>query len=124
MACCSSGPPRLPTFNLTCNIWFGNTIAPPVGPPNLAAVVCQLSPGELVFSQLVLATQFLKVPALTNIHYVRTLFPFIGQDLVEVPAGTGNWYQVSYVADVGRGFPNAYRLAVISRVAPVPDPLN
>jgi hypothetical protein len=67
---------------------------------------------------------WLKVPKLTNIHYLRTVVPFIGSDTVEVPAGTGNWYQVTFVTDVGRGFPNEYRLALLARQAPVPDPLN
>jgi hypothetical protein len=36
----------------------------------------------------------------------------VGGDYVEVPAGTGRWYQVVAVDDVAKGFTNEYRMAV------------
>jgi len=38
-------------------------------------------------------------------------------DLVEVPEGTGRWYVVILVDDVGKGFDNEYRLAAITKVS-------
>jgi len=37
-------------------------------------------------------------------------------DLVEVPVGTGRWYYVFVVDDVGKGFSNEYRYAVLGKV--------
>jgi len=37
-------------------------------------------------------------------------------DLVEVPIGSGRWYYVFVVDDVGKGFANEYRFAVLGKV--------
>jgi hypothetical protein len=37
-------------------------------------------------------------------------------DLLEVPTGSGRWYLVAYVDDVGKGFPNEYRMAIVWKV--------
>jgi hypothetical protein len=34
-------------------------------------------------------------------------------DMVEVPEGTGRWYQVTGVDDIGKGFDNEHRTASI-----------
>jgi hypothetical protein len=46
-------------------------------------------------------------------------------DMVEVPAGSGRWYSVVGVDDIGKGFSNEHRTAAIfalagSWVAPYP----
>lgn len=122
MSCCSPGPPRVPTFNLTCNVWFGNTIFPTFAAPSLAGLPCQLKPGDFVFSPFNFNAMYLCVPARTNIHWNRSGFPF-GSDGVECPAGSGHYYRVAYVNDVGRGFSNEYRFALISDASPIPTPL-
>jgi hypothetical protein len=38
------------------------------------------------------------------------------QDVIECPVSSGNWYVVLSVMDVGRGFTNGYRLAVVKKV--------
>lgn len=122
MASCTSGPPRLPTFNLLCNIWFGIQPLPPVAVPNLPLLACQLVPGEFVYGAAILGGMFLKVPALTNVQYVRP-FPLFGADIVECPAGSAHYYQVVYVNDVGKGFPNEYRFIRMQDVGVVPTPI-
>jgi len=48
---------------------------------------------------------------------VRDLSCSAVQDVVEVPAGSGRWYQVYNVDDIGRGFPNEHRCAVIFKIS-------
>jgi hypothetical protein len=107
---------------LTANIWWGTTFPPPFIPPNIAAVPCQLSPGEFIFAPNGVVGVYLKLPKLTDIFFAR-MFPFAGQDLVEVPAGSARWYNVLHVDDVGKGFPNEYRFALIAMIPPYTIPL-
>lgn len=120
MRCCPSGPPRPPTFNLLCNIWWGYFgIVPPAIPFNLVSL-CQLQLGERVTSTPTIMTRFLLLPKLTDIHYLRGGF---APDLVEFPAGSGRFYTVLDVDDVGKGFTNEYRQATMNRnVLPFPLP--
>jgi hypothetical protein len=37
-------------------------------------------------------------------------------DFVEVPQGSGRWYVVMNVDDVGKGFPNEFRYATIGKI--------
>ena len=37
-------------------------------------------------------------------------------DVVEVPSGSGRWYQVNLVDDVVKGFTNEYRIATIVKI--------
>jgi hypothetical protein len=46
-----------------------------------------------------------------------------GRDVVEVPAASGRWYFVSLVDDVGKGFPNEYRIASIGKACQRIDPV-
>jgi hypothetical protein len=52
----------------------------------------------------------LLVPALTD---VRGPQDPVGPDMVEVPAGSGRWYQVVFVDDIAKGFSNEHRTASI-----------
>ena len=54
---------------------------------------------------------------------VRDRFSDGGPDAVECPSGSGRWYLVHTVLDVGSGFPNEYRLAVIYKTGTWPTPL-
>jgi hypothetical protein len=108
---------RLPTFNLVANVWRlagtgGNYAAPDV------VVACNLSLGERMnITKPVLAGQptpaqlmWLLVPKLAD---VRSNFNGAQPDLVEVPAGSKRFYEVDWVDDIGKGFLNEHRAAVL-----------
>jgi hypothetical protein len=42
---------------------------------------------------------------------------------VEAPKGTGRWYEVIMVDDIGKGFPNEHRYAVLVKYGVWPDPI-
>lgn len=124
MGCCPKGPPHAPSWPITCNIWFGTQlVVPPVGAPNLAAVPCQIAPGELNWSSAIGTATFIKLPALTDVHWIRPM-PAAGYDLIEAPAGSGEWYNVNYVQDIAKGFVNEYRVAAVLQIPPytIPKP--
>jgi hypothetical protein len=115
---------RLPSFNLTCDI-FDHALPPP-NAPRIAGQICQLrAPGK----QTVLQVQYfgvylpcweLLLPAQVDI---RDLFTSTSFDFVTVPAGTARLYQVEWVDDVARGFSNEYRIAYVYKVANWPHPI-
>jgi hypothetical protein len=109
---------NVPTFNLSCNLFDGAT---PLTVPRLT-VVCNLALGRRIgwyidgapsgsFSQGL--TPALLLPALTDVRSGATGGP---EDMVEVPAGSSRFYTVTCVDDVGKGFPNEYRIASISQI--------
>lgn len=107
---------RVPTFNLDVNLW--RTPAVVSASPTLT-FRANLSRGERIFQIPVYASQpwdmvsqmILLCPALTDIRPpTGFLTP---QDLVEVPAGSGRYYQVIDVDDTAKGFANEYRHAVL-----------
>ena len=109
----------VPTFPLTCNVWDGPN--PPVGPPRLSpdcnlAIGRRIFPGQSGFDNFSATegTPQLLVPALTDIRDASCV-PAAGGDVIEVPAGTGRFYYVIYVDDVGKGFLNEHRLALLSK---------
>lgn len=106
-----------PTFNVAVSIWRTNGVGGVYAAPALA-VMGNVSQGRRVLSPLArsagipapyLPTELL-LPARTDI---RGLWNGVVQDLVEVPAGTKRFYTVMQVDDVGRGFANEYRLAIL-----------
>lgn len=115
---------QIPTFNLSVNIFSG-----PFNSHVLRLTVMgNLSLGRRVQQQ---ATDFvfpqpmapglqmdLLLPAGTDI---RDSFQGFPNDLFEVPAGSGRWYGLLGFDDVGKGFPNEYRLAVIAKIGNVVD---
>lgn len=118
---------KLPEFNLTCNIWTGPTS---VGHTKRLSSPCNLALGRRVdqvgpilsFSQSYLHMSLL-LPALTDIRFVLNA---TGPDIVEVPAGSGRFYQVASVDDAGKGFTNEHRVAFIVGVTeggPWPTPI-
>lgn len=53
---------------------------------------------------------------------VRDFSTSITPDVVECPSGSGRWYGVFSVDDVGKGFPNEYRCAQICKIYEALDP--
>lgn len=113
----------VPTFNLVAKVWSGTL--PPPNPPRIPALICQLRyPGkgstaqdaanDWVFSPTIL------VPARSDL---RDRFTLTGEDLVELPAGTGRMYRVVVVDDVARGFTNEYRFAMLFKWGAWPTPI-
>lgn len=119
MACGRPFPPRVPNFNVLCNVWFGGILPVPGGPPNIANQPCQIKPGEFTFGTNVSPFMYILFPAGTNVHFNR---PGLGggPDLFELPPGSGMWYQAVYGNDVGFGFPNVYRFMHVQSIPPFP----
>jgi hypothetical protein len=111
-----------PTFNLTVNLWSATLVT---NPPTMSFLAC-LSPGR--------RTMLLAPSTLTNPVYVQVptwgptseLMCPKGTDIrgaqnsgmtnvVECPAGSARYYLVLFVEDVGKGFPNEYRLALLKQ---------
>lgn len=114
----------LPTFNLPAAI-------SPYSDPPVAAVrvrsLCNVAFGRRVpmlwpvqEGGFVDVTAQLLFPAGTD---VRDWYSVGGADIVEVPEGSGRWYEVEIVYDLGGGFANEHRLAVCSKVGLWPAPL-
>lgn len=101
---------QVPTFNLVVNVWRF-----PVVPP--AGHSFQLT-GNLAYSRRVhpipgdasASGMALLLPAGSDI---RSPVVVIGPDVVEAPAGTGRYYSVLSVDDIGKGFSNEHRCAVL-----------
>lgn len=111
---------HLPTFNLTCNIDtmpVPDVPGIPPGPYRIQAAPCQLTYGRRTNSMSTGGTNAqgalaqgmnLLLPMLTD---VRGPQDTVSPDMVEVPAGSGRWYSVYFVDDIGKGFTNEHRSA-------------
>jgi hypothetical protein len=121
----------IPTFNLVCNVWRGIGHS---GAPDIVNLACNLQFGrkphildlqENVGINAQGQAMFLLVPAGSDLRDGMTTSGF--RDTVEVPSGTGRFYVVWAVDDVGKGFSNEYRVATISKsTSPVfawPEPI-
>ena len=117
---------KLPTFNLLCNISQPDVVDTPGIPDPPSRIVdqpCQLTYGKRVqvastggtteVGVLVL-TMNLLLPAKVDVRGPQDVVTF---DMVEVPAGSGRWYRVYGVDDIGRGFSNEHRTASILALA-------
>lgn len=115
----------LPTFNITANIWRNANYVIGVGPAGPPQVVtpANLSPGKRVVTNAGTSTPLMELllPPRTDVR--DGVAPAAAQDWVEAPAGTGRYYSVYYVDDVGRGFANEYRIVFMIVVAPRTYPL-
>lgn len=107
---------RLPTFNLTVNVWRNgvNHANPPaftvMGNFNLGRRVAFLpTPLAQVVSWLWI--RYLLVPTGTDL---RGLLQATGKDQVEVPAGSGRYFDVWDVEYVGEGFANQHLRAALA----------
>lgn len=116
----------LPTFNLTCNI-FTNPYTPG-DPPRIADQICQLRAPAAnnggFGSGLLAVTQIIQLllPPGTDIRDTYCT-PTSRADFVEAPAGSGCFYQVMWVNDIGKGFANEHRYATLAKTAIVPWPV-
>lgn len=104
----------IPTFDQTCNIFTGPW---PTRVLRIADQECNLQYGRRVanYNDFPTGNDFsicmsLLLPALTDVR--STACGYIA-DSVECPAGSGRIYFVAGVDDVGKGFPNEYRIAVL-----------
>lgn len=117
----------LPTFNLTVNIYTG---------PWLTKSFRGTSPANLAFARRVQqqAQDFLGSAVVPGVSQPTLLLPagtdirsplLAGQnDVVEVPAGSSRWYYVFAVDDIGKGFSNEHRAAVLLQISHFQDPTN
>lgn len=125
-------PFRVPTFNLTVNIWHNGTgvandpdvvTAGNLSPGNRSGLTLNsLGGGVLATANLAISlaeTMFLALPGLTDIRGWGQ-DGLAGGDNVEIPAGTGRFYAVLGVDDVAKGFANEYRRATL---CPITGPL-
>jgi len=109
----------LPTFNITCEVYFGPWLTKTL---RLTGQECNLAYGRRSSLQNPLSglengesmNMTLLVPPLVDI---RDLSNWGVQDVVEVPSGSGRWYQVSNVDDIGKGFPNEHRAAILFKIS-------
>lgn len=119
----------VPSFNLLCNIVEKLTGYPPW---RLTNQPCALVYGRRTNSAGTVATagaapivqaMNLLLPAHTDIRGPQG---FVGSvDVVECPAGSGRIYQVAFVDDIGKGWPNEHRTATLIALHtpwPVPYP--
>ena len=116
----------LPTFNLVVNLWHSGHV-PPAAPD--LVTVGNLTPGRREITPYVLepggaaleANMYLLLPAGTDIRDAKG---GTGNDLAEVPAGSGRFYTVKFVDDVAFGFANEHRVAQLAGNTgwPVPFP--
>jgi hypothetical protein len=107
----------VPDFPLTCNIWTGPAF--PAGAPRLTSP-CNLafgkrvtiSPEDVTTNVALLAASQLLLPKLTDIRDASCNV-VNGADIVECPAGSGRYYFSEYVEDLGKGFANEHRIAML-----------
>jgi len=117
---------RVPTFPATANIWrFGN--APP-NPPDVVTP-CQLLPGRRAIAPYVKVPVNTHVPAVMHMMCppgtdIRDGKAPAGADTCECPAQSGRLYNVAFVDDIGLGFSNEHRFAMMVGVPtwPIPFP--
>lgn len=112
----------VPVFNSRCNIAtcpVPNTPSVPTPPYRRTLQACNLALGRRVAAPatggtntlgVVLVTAQLLLPKLADIRGPQDS---VSTDMVEVPAGSRQWYVCEGVLDVGKGFPNEYRLAYL-----------
>lgn len=114
----------LPTLNLACHVWHNGATVPPVGPPDIPNMACQLAwdaHNDHVLAFGVTVRSLMKVRFGHRVD-VRGPLSATGSDVVEVPANSGRFYVVWYVDDVARGFGNEYRQAYVM-LAQTPTPM-
>ena len=113
----------VPNFNLVCDVWTwpAQSLFPalPVGPPRLAGVPCALVYGQRTNVASTGGTGIVGVP----LQQMSLLLPVgtdirgpqdsVGPDAVECPPGSGRFYAVTFVDDIGKGYGNEHRTATL-----------
>jgi hypothetical protein len=118
-----------PTFNLPVDIYDGTNPQTFVTPR--LSVLGNLAIGRRVqqFYQdhVQPATQQcslqmgLLLPAGTDLHDSWQGFT---PDAIEIPSGSGRYYGLVCYDDVGKGFTNEYRMAIVTKIGQVVDPVR
>lgn len=110
----------LPSFPLTCEVYSG----PWLTKVSRLTSVCNLALGRRgqVFPISTNSGQenrtgpaYLLLPPLTDVRDLNCSMS--DNDLVEVPQGSGRWYAVLLVDDVGKGFSNEHRYCEIEKIS-------
>src|SRR3974390_3553364 len=104
----------VPEFNLTVNVWHF-----PHKPPDPPAIIIKanlawgrrISLASTAFVAGTTAFMQLLVPPGTDLRTPVQNGP--GPDLFEAPAGSGRFYESAFVDDIGKGFPNEHRIAIV-----------
>jgi len=114
----------LPDFNLAVDIYTG---------PWLTKVLRVSTVGNLAFGKRVQqlfgsydpqpnvqssTPALLLLPAGTD---VRGVVLTNQEDVIEVPSGSGRWYSVNAVEDIGKGFSNEHRCASVTQISEYVD---
>jgi hypothetical protein len=109
----------VPTFPITCDVFTG----PWLTRFHRDTIPCNLAPGRRVFQNplgedpgqflATAATQIL-VPALSDVRDFSTGVSH--PDVIECPSGSGRWYGVMLVDDLGKGFPNEHRVVTVTKI--------
>jgi hypothetical protein len=113
----------LPDFNLAVDIYTGPFLTRVLRVSVLGNLAWgrRVAPfAEFYFGANPIAQQqmTLLLPPATDVRDIHCA----GQcDLVEVPSGSGRWYVVGQVDDIGKGFPNEHRAAVVTKVSQLVD---
>lgn len=121
-----SGGFPLPTFNLVANVWHGQPLGGPYPPaaPVDVTTDCQLAEWSRLNVHVTGAAVSLfiqiRVPKGTDL---RGHLSASAEDIAEVPAGSGRFYSIFAVDDVGKGFANEYRCAYATQLS-IPTPLT
>jgi hypothetical protein len=107
----------LPNFNLSAKIWRNNGVGGSYAAPDVTSN-CFLSPGRRVTMPFARSTGQPAPYIQTEIGFpkgtdVRGSWNGVGEDRVEVPAGSKRFYAVMSVDDVGKGWANEYRLVML-----------
>lgn len=116
---------RLPTFNIMAGIFTPDIPNVPGIPTSAARVVtlCNLawgkrsntaSSGGTSSPGIPVSCVDLLLPPRTDVRGPQDTVSF---DMVEVPHGSGRWYTAVAVDDIGRGFANEHRVAVLFALA-------
>jgi hypothetical protein len=97
--------------------------SPPVGPPRVATQNCALVYGQRVnvastggtgIPGVPLLTMCVLFPALTDVRGPQDVSGF--PDVIELPAASGRYYWMTFVDDIGKGWPNEHRTASVLAV--------
>jgi hypothetical protein len=120
---------ELPVFNLNVDVYDGPWLTKVFrlsvmgnlafgrreNPNNISGAV--VPGGNVVFLMTLL------LPALTDIRVAMQSTP-PPMDVLEVPSGSGRWYGVLAVEDIGKGFANEHRCASIAPIYDSLDPVK
>lgn len=114
-------PFTLPVFNITCNVYRGPWLTKSLA---IAAQPCNLAWGRRVNTlplfnagpevQQASPAMIILLPPGVDI---RSALIFPQTDVVEVPAGSGRWYEVLALDDIGKGFANEHRAAYLFQIS-------